>query len=101
MPRISLYIAAAFLSGGVSSLNAQISLCMPPVAPLLPASLETQIEYKAELTREFIDYFSFAEGYLNCLNESGSATRNEVAKTIESYSVLLNLPSPTNLKALQ
>jgi hypothetical protein len=67
--------------------------CVPPALPVLPSDPEMQIEYRNELSQEYNDYFRLAAEYLNCLNASGSATREGIQQAITDYNHLLNLPA--------
>ncbi len=86
-----LILAIHLFFVGAHSASSQEVYCVPPALPLLPSDPEMQIEYRSELSQEYNDYFRLAAEYLNCLNASGSATREGIQQAIDDYNHLLNL----------
>lgn len=78
--------------------NSQDIFCVPPSAPIVPADTNMQIEYRAELSQEFNDFFRTAAEYLNCLHASESQTREAISIAIEEYNRVLNLPAKPRQK---
>lgn len=73
-------------------LSAQTVHCIPPLLPLLPGDRSVQIEYRAELSEEYNQYFTDAQSYLNCLQHAQRATRDDIHTAIEDYNALLDIP---------
>lgn len=88
-----LTTALCLLSFSSQTAITQEVFCVPPALPVLPSDPEMQIEYRSELSQEYNDYFRLAAEYLNCLNASGSATREGIQQAITDYNNLLNLPA--------
>lgn len=88
-----LTAAMCLLSFSSQAAITQEVFCVPPALPVLPSDPEMQIEYRNELSQEYNDYFRLAAEYLNCLNASGSATREGIQQAITDYNHLLNLPA--------
>jgi hypothetical protein len=74
----------------------QTVFCLPPAVPLLPNDPEMLIEFRAELSAEFSQYFTDAQDYLNCLQQAHGATRLEIESAIRDYTALLDTPRRDN-----
>jgi len=74
----------------------QTVFCLPPAVPLLPNDPEMLIEFRAELSAEFSQYFTDAQDYLNCLQQAHGATRLEIEGAIRDYTALLDTPRKDN-----
>lgn len=74
----------------------QTVFCLPPAVPLLPNDPKMLIEFRAELSAEFSQYFTDAQDYLNCLQQAHGATRLEIESAIRDYTALLDTPRKDN-----
>ncbi len=79
-----------------AAVHSQTVFCLPPAVPLLPHDPEMLIEFRAELSAEFSQYFTDAQDYLNCLQEAHGATRLEIEDAIRDYTTLLDTPRRDN-----